>query len=167
MGPERFTTARRPPHTHAAIEGRGKRNGSEPWGPAMTSSSNVESPDPGDTAPGDDPTIEEILETIGDSHARTILAAISEEPRSAKELSELLEYSPATVYRRLNNLEEYDLIESQTVVADDGNHYRVYRCTFDSTVIRLRDDEYTVRIFRSDNLPDRFAQVWDELSPRG
>lgn len=115
----------------------------------------------------DEPTIEQMLETIGDQGARTILATLSQEPRSAKELTEQLEYSAATIYRRLNLLEQHDLVESQTVVADDGNHYQIYKCTFDSTVIRLQDDEYDIRIFRTDNLPDRFANVWDELSPRG
>ena len=131
----------------------------------MTSSSRSTNSDR--PSEGEGPTIEEVLEMIGDQRARNILAAISQEPRSAKELTERLEYSAATVYRRLNLLEEHDLIEAQTVVADDGNHYQIYRCTFDSTVIRLRGDEYNVRIFRADNLPDRFAQVWDELSPKG
>ena len=35
----------------------------------------------------EDRSIEDILNTIGDEHARTVLAAISREARSAKELS--------------------------------------------------------------------------------
>lgn len=132
----------------------------------MTAPSDTRSSSSESSSSDDEPSIEEILETIGDQRARSILATLSQEPHSAKELTERLEYSTATVYRRLNLLEEHDLVESQTVVADDGNHYQVYKCTFDSTVIRLHDDEYNVRIFRADNLPDRFANVWEELSPR-
>lgn len=113
----------------------------------------------------DDRPIEEILDTMGDKEARRVLAAISEESRSAKELAESLGYSLATVYRRLDLLAEHDLIKDQTLVADDGNHYKVYDCNFNSTVIALEGDEYDIRIFREENLPDRFTQLWDDLRP--
>lgn len=114
----------------------------------------------------EDAPIEEILNTIGDEHARTVLAAISREPGSAKDLNERLEFSQPTIYRRLDLLLENDLINERTLVADDGNHYKEYECNFDSTVISLDGDEYDVRIFRKENLPDRFSQLWDELGGR-
>lgn len=110
-------------------------------------------------------SIEEILNTIGDEHARTVLAAISREPRPAKDLAEDCELSLPTIYRRLELLQENDLITEQTAVAEDGNHFKIYECNFDSTVIALKDDTYRVRIYRRENLPDRFSQLWDELSP--
>ena len=111
----------------------------------------------------DDRSIEEILDTIGDKHARRVLAAISREPKSAKELSEECDLSLPTVYRRIEMLEEYKLVTDRTLVAEDGNHYKVYESNFESTVISLEDDEYKVRIYRTENLPDRFSQLWDEL----
>ncbi|MFW5950135.1 MAG: ArsR/SmtB family transcription factor [archaeon] len=112
----------------------------------------------------DERTIEEILDTIGDQHARHVLAAVSEISKSAKELSEELDLSLPTVYRRLEILEEHDLVSERTKVAEDGNHYKVYQSNFESTVIRLENDEYQVRIYRSENLPDRFGQLWDDLN---
>jgi predicted transcriptional regulator len=111
----------------------------------------------------DDRSIEEVLDTIGDQHARHVLAAISHEPKSAKELAEECDMSLPTVYRRIEMLQEYDLVTERTLVADDGNHYKVYESNFESTVISLQDDEYRVRIYREENLPDRFSQLWDEL----
>ncbi|RQG92381.1 winged helix-turn-helix domain-containing protein [Natrarchaeobius chitinivorans] len=111
----------------------------------------------------DETPIEEILNTIGDEHARTVLASVSRKSGSAKELADRLDLSQPTIYRRLDVLQEHDLIKERTLVADDGNHYKEYRCNFDSTVISLEDDEYDVRIFRKENLPDRFTQLWDEL----
>jgi predicted transcriptional regulator len=108
-------------------------------------------------------SIEEILDTIGDEHARKVLAAISREPQSAKELSEECDLSLPTVYRRIEMLNEYDLVKDQTLVAEDGNHYKVYESNFESTVISLEDNEYKVRIYREENLPDRFSQLWDDL----
>jgi len=111
----------------------------------------------------DERSIEDILNTIGDAHARELLAAISRQPSSAKELAEELDVSLPTVYRRIEALEEHNLVTHRTAVADDGNHYRLYECNFDSTVIRLEDDEYDIHIYRRENLPDRFGQLWDEL----
>lgn len=107
--------------------------------------------------------IEDILDTIGDKHARHVLAAISEDARSAKELAEECDLSLPTVYRRIEMLQEYDLVTDRTLVADDGNHYKVFESNFESTVISLEDDEYKVRIYREGNLPDRFSQLWDDL----
>lgn len=116
--------------------------------------------------PDDDRTIEEILDTIGDEHARTVLAEVSREAKSAKQLSEACELSLPTVYRRLEVLQKHDLVTENTHVASDGNHYKVFESNFDSTVISLEEDEYDVRIYRRENLPDRFSQLWDELEPR-
>ena len=113
----------------------------------------------------EDRSIEDILDTIGDQHARTVLAAISRAPSSAKELAEEVDLSLPTIYRRLELLEEHDLVTERTAVAEDGNHYNVYECNFDSTLIQLEDDEYRVRIYRKENLPERFTQLWDDLSP--
>jgi DNA-binding transcriptional ArsR family regulator len=112
----------------------------------------------------DERTIEEVLDTIGDESAREILAAVSVEPRPAKEVAEEVDLSLPTVYRRIELLEDNDLVKSRTLVAEDGNHYQVYESNFDSTVIRLEDDEYSVRIYRKENLPDRFSNLWDDLS---
>ena len=111
----------------------------------------------------DERSIEEILNTIGDQHARRVLAAISQDPKSAKDLAEEVDLSLPTVYRRIEMLKEYDLVKDRTLVAEDGNHYKVYESNFESTVISLQDDEYKVRIYREENLPDRFSQLWDEL----
>ncbi|PSQ61184.1 MAG: transcriptional regulator [Halobacteriales archaeon SW_8_66_22] len=105
-----------------------------------------------------------MLDTIGDQHARAVLAAISVEPKSAKELAEECDLSLPTVYRRLEMLDEYNLVTDRTLVAEDGNHYKVYESNFESTVISLEDDEYKVRIYREENLPDRFSQLWDDLN---
>jgi predicted transcriptional regulator len=113
----------------------------------------------------DEKSIEEILDTIGDQHARRVLAAISREPQSAKELAEECDMSLPTIYRRIEMLTEYELVKDRTLVAEDGNHYKVYESNFESTVISLEDQEYKVRIYREENLPDRFSQLWDELNP--
>ena len=119
----------------------------------------------GDSTVDDSRTVEEMLNAIGDERARDLLAAVATTPRPAKELADACDMSLPTVYRRLGLLEDYDLVTERTKVADDGNHYNVYDCNFDSTVIKLDDEGgYDVRVYRSENVPDRFAQLWDELA---
>ena len=114
---------------------------------------------------GEQTPVEEILDTIGDNHARRILAAVSRESRPAKEIAEACDISLPTVYRRLELLAEHDLVTDYTKVDEHGNEFRIYECNFESTVISLEDDEYEVRIYRTENLPDRFSRLWDDLRP--
>lgn len=111
----------------------------------------------------EEPTVEEILDTIGDPRARKILAALSQKPRPVNELESNLGYARSTLYRRLDDLQKHDLVTSETAIAEDGNHYQLFRCNFDSTLISLNGDEYDVRIYRKENLPDRFDRLWNEL----
>ena len=109
-------------------------------------------------------SVEEILDTMGDTYARQILATLSERSHPAKELAEICDISLPTVYRRLDQLEAHDLVTSHTEVDEDGNEFKLYDCNFQSTVISLDDEyEYDVRIYRRQSLPGRFSQLWDEL----
>ena len=109
--------------------------------------------------------VEEILDAIGDERARDLLAAVATEPRPAKALADACDMSLPTVYRRLEALAAHDLVIERTEIADDGNHFSVYDCNFESTVVRLDDEgDYDVRVYRRANMPDRFARLWDELA---
>jgi DNA-binding transcriptional ArsR family regulator len=116
--------------------------------------------------PDESPPVEEILDMIGDRYARDVLAAVCRTPRSANDLAEELDQSIQTIYRRIATLKEYDLITSHTEIADDGNHYQVFESNVDSVLISVEDDEYEVRIYRREDLPDRFSNLWDELAGR-
>lgn len=109
-------------------------------------------------------SVEEVLDAIGDSYAREVLAFIGNESRSAKEIAEALDHSINTVYRRVNLLQEHDLVASSLEIADDGNHRQRFETTFDSVVISVGDNEYDVEIYRREELPDQFVSLWDDLS---
>lgn len=94
----------------------------------------------------DDETVDELLELFSDGYARELIAALSDEPRSARELVESSEMSRATVYRRLNRLQEHDLVSSSLAFHPDGHHRKVFEVTFESFVLDLVDDVATVTI---------------------
>lgn len=112
----------------------------------------------------DEESLDDVLDTIGDEGARRILAAINRDPRPAKELAEATGLSLPTVYRRLDLLEEHDLVTERTAIDAAGNHHSVYASNFDSTVIALQEDGYRVQIYHRDDPSDRFSLLWDELA---
>lgn len=107
---------------------------------------------------------EKVLDVIGDDRARQVLYVIRQESRSAKEISERTGISLPTVYRRLDELQEYDLARSRTKAARDGNHYKVFECNFDSTTVSLEDEGYDVVVERRETISERFVELWDDLA---
>ncbi len=80
------------------------------------------------------------LDVLGDDCARTILIATSEGPKTAKELTSRTDSSSATVYRRINNLLESDLLAECVRFDDDGSHTTAYEATADVLRVRIGAD---------------------------
>lgn len=70
---------------------------------------------------------EAVLEILNDSDCRAILAATSEEARSATELSECCELPLSTAYRKLDRLTEAGVLVERTRVRLSGKHASEYR----------------------------------------
>jgi predicted transcriptional regulator len=108
-------------------------------------------------------TVEGILDALGDAEARRILSTINPEALSVKEIGERLDLSLPTVYRRLDMLESCDLVAARTLVAENGNHYKVFECNFQSTVISLEGEEFKTEVYHREGFPERFSSLWDEF----
>jgi len=78
-----------------------------------------------------------LLELLDDEYARGILEATVEEAVPARELAERLDASRATVYRRLERLEEAGLVEPTMSYDADGYHRKVFRATLRSVTVTL------------------------------
>ncbi|WP_114576487.1 winged helix-turn-helix domain-containing protein [Saliphagus sp. LR7] len=89
------------------------------------------------------------LDVLGDDCARTILVATSEGPHTAKELADRTNCSSATVYRRLNDLLESDLVEECIRFADDGSHTTAYEATVDRVHVEIGGGGIDVGVVRS------------------
>lgn len=78
--------------------------------------------------------------------ARKILALTSVEPMSAGALAERTDESEPTIYRRIDALTEYDLLEERTRIDDDGNHYSVYETNLEEVCFHLEDGGFTIDV---------------------
>ncbi|WP_276255221.1 winged helix-turn-helix domain-containing protein [Halomontanus rarus] len=106
----------------------------------------------------------EVLGLLDDDVAREILIQTSNRPMSADALSTHCNVSPPTIYRRINQLHEYELLEEQQQIDTDGHHYKTYVACLERISVELKDGGMTVEIRRvEENVADRFTRLFEEL----
>jgi len=111
-----------------------------------------------------------IFDVFGDSLARRILVLTSERPLSVDALSDHLDASPPTIYRRMNTLIEYDLVTSHQQVDEDGHHYKTFETTLQRIAFEIEDGGYNIDVQMRRSLVDQFEAFWSDLeesSPDG
>jgi DNA-binding transcriptional ArsR family regulator len=89
---------------------------------------------------------ETIFDVLGSELARRILALAEIKPCSADEFVDHTEASKPTVYRRLNVLQEYDLVTESRAIDDGGNHYKTYETNLDSIRFEVAEGSFEVDV---------------------
>jgi predicted transcriptional regulator len=85
---------------------------------------------------------------------------------TAPELSNQCEMSKSTVYRRLNKLEECNLVTAVHVPDPDGNHTKQYEAQLDELVVSLTEGEFELNLqttTRTQEFADAFTNLWEGL----
>jgi len=104
-----------------------------------------------------------VLEQIGKKYINGILCLTSKKDCSAIELSHELDIPLATVYRKLNLLEEIDMIEvSKTIINISGNEEKYYRCLIDEATVNFHDGNISVHIKKLDHIK-KIVRQWEIL----
>ncbi|POG54308.1 ArsR/SmtB family transcription factor [Haloferax marisrubri] len=121
----------------------------------------------------EEPALGDILDLLSDEYARDILAATSTKPMSAQELADECEMSKPTVYRRVERLQAYGLLDEQTEIRTSNNHYSVYTATLSEFSVALDDGSFESSLTRTDDesfpgeeetdTADRFKRMWEDL----
>lgn len=104
-----------------------------------------------------------IATLLADESARMILTETAKEPMSAEALSEQSTVSTPTIYRRLTDLKEHDLISEQIRLDSDGHHYKVYAAMLDQVTVNLTEDGFELHITRRERMADRFTQFIEDM----
>lgn len=84
---------------------------------------------------------DDVLDVLGDPKTRHCWYALAGESFDARELAEATGYSLTTVYRRLNDLAQADLVDSQVEIDPDGDHYETYAAVPTRIEIEMTDDD--------------------------
>lgn len=87
---------------------------------------------------------ETVFDVFGSESARRILALASEGPVTADDLASHLSVSQPTVYRRVDELVEYDLLTERDHVDDDGNQFNTYVTNLDAVTFSVEDGSFVV-----------------------
>ena len=110
------------------------------------------------------PDLATVVDLIDDEHVRSILAATSAEPLSATELSERCDVSPSSIYRRVEQLAEADLLDDRTRLRADGHHETVYVAALDRFEVRVSDGDLEWMVERRHrDVADELTRMWGEL----
>ncbi len=112
---------------------------------------------PEDHAPAD------MFAILDDEYARAILKLTNTQPMSAPQLAATLDISRPTVYRRIEQLQSLNLLSETTDIDADGHHRGIYQARLDRVIVDLTDDQFSIRINRSDHPADRFTDVWEGI----
>jgi predicted transcriptional regulator len=110
--------------------------------------------------------VRDISGLLADETTQEILIEIKDGPMSADELSEACGVSPQTVYRRLDRLEDYDMVSEAVELDDDGHHHKVYTATLDRVTISLTSEGFTFDISLQERMAARFTQFVSEVRDR-
>jgi predicted transcriptional regulator len=89
---------------------------------------------------------EAILSLMSDDYARRILDALGAQSLSARELTDRMDASRATVYRRLDKLEEAGIVESTMEIHPEGHHRKQFQITVDHVNLAFEPDGVTVNV---------------------
>lgn len=108
----------------------------------------------------EDLDIETVAGLLEDETARTILTQTSQEPMSARTLKQQCDASGPTIYRRLEQLQECNLVVERTEPDPDGGHHRkVYAPNLRRVTVTLQDGDMDLSIDRQGDMSDRFTRL--------
>ena len=105
----------------------------------------------------------EMFELLDDEYARTILVATYREPKSAEALAEVCDASPSTIYRRVERLEDQQLLDAEQRLDPDGHHYEVYGACLQRVTVELTEEGIDIDVDRDEDAVDRFTRLYEGL----
>lgn len=104
-----------------------------------------------------------VFDVFGDPLARRILVLASERSLSADELARELDVSRPTIYRRVNALIDYDLLQERQQIDRKGNHFQSFETAFERVTFEVTDGGYDIDLQLRQNLVDQFESFWTDL----
>ena len=104
-----------------------------------------------------------LFQVFADDYSRMILLAADEEPRTAKDLSNLCDVSLTTVYRRISTLQEHDLISVHSTIGSGGEHKRLFKTTIEAFHVEISEGDLELSVETRNELADNFTKLWKNL----
>jgi predicted transcriptional regulator len=110
---------------------------------------------------------DDIFDVLASEDVRRILVATSIRPMSAKELADICDRSLATIYRRVQAMEDYDLLSEELARDPDGTQYNEYKSDLNEITISVDEGRLNVNIDIEKDTVDQFAELIEDLERSG
>lgn len=103
------------------------------------------------------------LKLLADKYTLKILEATLYQPRTAREIVRDFDLPSTTVYRRLDSLEEQNLINEEMRFDADGDHRKVYESNLEELHLGSNGEGYELTINLRQTSPDVWNQTWKKI----
>lgn len=100
---------------------------------------------------------------IDDECSRSILAHAHDQYMSVSELADRCDVSEPTIYRRLEQLRELDLVVERTRPDEQGHHFREFQTNLDSITIEVTDRGVEAHVSRREPMAKRLTKIVERL----
>ncbi len=104
-----------------------------------------------------------VLSLLGHEYVQDLLVATSENPKSAKQLSEELDAAPSTIYDRTKTMVAHRLLVEHTRIMEDGSHHSVYEVNVDHLDIDISNGTLKVQVQTRESPAERFTTIWNDI----
>jgi predicted transcriptional regulator len=89
---------------------------------------------------------QKVLEVFSDNYMRVILSSMMEKPKSALQISDETKIPLTTVYRKLHNLMEDNLIRISGHIAENGKKNFLYKSKLKSFHVTFTKDRFAILV---------------------
>ncbi|MFB6131969.1 MAG: ArsR/SmtB family transcription factor [Halanaeroarchaeum sp.] len=108
-----------------------------------------------------------VLRVLGNKYNPEILRATSV-PKSAQELSDELDIPIATAYRRIDELQEEDLLALEgKELSEEGRQTKVYRRQVDEITVEFGTEGLDLEVVERTEARNNLVEVWSDLRQEG
>jgi hypothetical protein len=106
----------------------------------------------------------EIMKLIADEYNIKILSATLKAPKSAVELSSVLEIPIASCYRKVHDLERTNLLEvADSILTQDGKRLKLYRSNVTNFYVTFEGEHLRVEVTLKKSASEKIVKMWDIL----
>lgn len=106
---------------------------------------------------------DDVFDVLASEVARHILVHASRGPVSADELAATCDASLPTIYRRINVLQDYDLLLARRRFDGEGHHYQTFQTTVDRIQVEVDEAGIETGTEHRPDVVDQFEAFWSDL----
>jgi DNA-binding transcriptional ArsR family regulator len=99
-------------------------------------------------------SIQSVLDALDDTDCRAILEATRGDSKTASEIADECDLPSSTAYRKIDQLDDADLLTEQLRIRRSGKHVSEYACAVDDITLTVGESGVELAVTRADAQAD-------------